>query len=1365
MKLPVIRSVAAGLLFTSAALHAQPTVRGQVLDRLGSPLAGSRVELVPIPTGYQQGLGRLAGRDPLAVATAKTDTFGRFLLAAGGPGVFAVRVSAAGRIPLTFEPLPLVEETELPPAALPEDAGAALVVRDAVGHPAAGVWVLAEGEEETSLLGGWRIAPRVGRTAGDGSLTLPRLANEKLRVRAFFGAGIEEVWEAFPGDLRLSISQFLERRLRVVDSKGQGVADVLVRLGDAAWPVGLTDGEGRLAIRTRADRSVRVRLATVDGRRLATNLGLARAGDGPTEEESLVLEDALFQVGRVRQEEDARPLAGALVWSGTDPGAFSLTDPEGHYRIPSPKGSALWLEANAPGRLPKRALVEPRRSGAGPAPTLALMRAGEIVGRVVDAKGAAISTAWVSALSATEPAAKKEKTVPRQQQTRPAGAATAANGGFRLGRLRPGELYSIRAAKPGFLPSTTTAMVPVSSGRPTSVTLVLAPTRAAIGRVLDVNGWPVARAEIRLAQTETSASALPSSRRREPPDGVSDARGRFTAAAIPALALDIEVLRSGYARSVIRNFKVPPGPGPVDFGAITLRPGVAVTGIVMDGRDQPISGARVYRVEELDAPSELAERLRDVSPETTTGADGRFSLSDQARDLPIHLLVSARGFLPSTARGVRPPASSLRIRLEAGTRFVGRVLDTDRLPVARANVALSWQATALGHEFPIGPPVVKTAITGREGRFEVADMPSGRAELSVSATGFVAVEEIQVSLPQASGKEETVVLAHGSTLEGRVSTTAGDPVPGVRISAGLATCFSDDDGAFRTDGVPSEPLLVVAFHPHYPIYRQKTKIEEGVNHLEVTFEAGSAVRGRVVDEVGTPVAGATAILQPDGRGAASNTASTDFEGVFTLEPVPAGRYRLSATAPGYMVIELEQPVTVGRESVEGLEIKLEKGGAVTGQILGLTADELSRVAVRAEHESGESRYAEVDATGKYALRHLRAGGWLIQAFLIEGRRQARARVLLAPGGEETQDLRFGGGLTLSGKVLYHDQALADARVSIRGQRLAVERSLITDYEGSFRFEDLDADTYLLGLNQTSELVVHNETIELASDRDILIQIERQTVAGTVKDKNNEDPIADAMVTLQHLADDDGPEFLIGDASDTSGTFRLERVPPGRYRLRVSHEGYSPAEDPVEVAHGSDLLGLQVALQSTQGAELVVRRASGSIPALLHLKLLSPSGTPVLAESRQVGEGGRVRLSSVPYGSWVLLAASAGGALTSVQLSVPGKPVELTLPDAAHLDVRVSSLTTSDAIGTVSIISTNGQALQMLDLGGILKQSWPLIAGRGTVEAVPAGNWVVSATASDGRSWSLPVKTDGRTPLQIDLSERQVVAINPLLRHL
>ncbi len=40
---------------------------------------------------------------------------------------------------------------------------------------------------------------------------------------------------------------------------------------------------------------------------------------------------------------------------------------------------------------------------------------------------------------------------------------------------------------------------------------------------------------------------------------------------------------------------------------------------------------------------------------------------------------------------------------------------------------------------------------------------------------------------------KTWVLRRGSTLEGRISTTAGAPAPGVRVVAGSAGGVSDDD--------------------------------------------------------------------------------------------------------------------------------------------------------------------------------------------------------------------------------------------------------------------------------------------------------------------------------------------------------------------------------------------------------------------------------------------------------------------------------------------------------------------------------------------------------------------------------------------
>ncbi len=1355
MRLALTTTLVAGLLGPALPLAGQPAASGQVLARDGQPIAGARAELVPIPTGYQGGRERLEGRGPEPLAATTTDSLGHYFLSSAEPGLFAVRVSAPGRVPLSFDPLPLVEPAQLPPAVLPEDGGAALVIRDGAGRPAAGLWVLAEAEGEAPSLAGWRIAPRIGRTAADGSLTLPRLAAETLRVHIFSGAGREELREGFRGgEIRLGAGAPAERRLRILDPHGGPVAGVLVRSGEASWPVGLSDADGRLTMRAGPGR---VRLASADGRQLVAHLA-ARDAESSLAEETLVLPEAPPLSGRVRQEETGRPLPGALVWPAGDPGAYARTDAEGRYQVPAPSGRGVWLEARAPGRLAGRILLEAPRSGAGRAPTLALERAAAVAGRVVGAGGAPIPDVWVSARrlgAAGEPQ-------PTRLEPSAGGAATAADGAFRVGGLRPGETYLLDATKDGFLPVVVAAPAALSPGRPTGVVLVLAPTRPAVGRVLDPDGRPVAGAEVRLAAATSPAREGPpaplASGTAESADALSAADGSFLVAAIPALALDAEVRRQGFAPSRVRGFKVPPvaaeaAGSPVDLGTIVLKPGAALAGQVIDGQGRPIARAQVFEVSELRPPAELAERLRQEVPAATTGPDGRFSLVDRPRGLPLHLLVSAPGYLPATVRGVRPPTlKPLSIRLTAGTALAGRVVDPEGLPVAGASIEASGRAALPGREDRlVGPAVLRRATAGQDGRFELPDLPEGRSTLTVSAAGFVALDDLEVDLPQPPGEEVRVVLARGATLEGRVLTTAGEPVTGARILAGPAACLSDGDGVFRTDGVPTGPLAVLTTHPHYPTFRRRMLIEEGVNSLEVVLPAGTTVRGRVLDTEGAPIAGATAALEAEPRGGGrAYRARTDAEGAFTLEPVAAGGYRLGASAEGFTGEEGEPVVIVGKEPIDGLEVVLGSAGTLSGQLLGLVADELAGVTVRGEHESGESRYADVDATGGYLLRSLRAGAWRLEGSLLDGQRQARARVLLAAGAKETRDLRFGGGLTLSGTVLYREAPLPEALVSLRGHHLAVERAATTDHEGGFRFEDLDADTYALGLAKPSELLAHNETIELAVDRHVTLRLERGAVAGMVEDAASEAPVADAIVALRHLAGESGPEFVIADASDASGAFRLERVPPGLYRLSVRHPGYAPLEGDLEVPADRDLTDLELPLDPAAGAELTVRCGAGAVPGLLHLRLLSPAGAPVLAESRPVGSDGKLRLSSAPAGSWLLLAANARCALGSVPLTVPGEPVTLQLPEAARLAVRVPALVTSDAIGSITVTAANGQPFQTLAAGGIVVQSWPLVAGRGTVEGLPAGAWVVTATTPDGRGWSAATVTDGRSDREVDL---------------
>lgn len=1279
---PLYRAAAATFLLVASPLAAQLSVHGVVRHDSKRPLQGASAELRPVLTQYEQDLLRLEGREVTPVSVTTTDDSGRFTLTVGRPGLFTVRVASSGFVPLTFGPLPLVEETELPAAVLPADAG-----------------VTGEGSGEKPGLGGWKTAPRAAQTA-DGSLALPPI----------------------------DTAAFSSRRLRVVDARGQGMEGVLVGLGEPAWPVGLTGADGRLTFHFRGTGAVRVRLLSRDGRQAAADLG-----DSRIEEETLVLDDGFAVAGRVVTEVGSRPLPGALVWSGADPGAFLITDAEGRYRTQMMTGGTAWLQAQAPGHLPRRIVPSEAQVHAGRIPTFTLTREGTVTGRVVDAAGSAVSGAWVNAVPIV-----RDQALARARGRQPllGGATSAADGTFRLGRLKPGELYSLQATLPGFLPSTAEALVP--SAR---VVLTLLPARAAFGRVEDANRRPLAGAVLHLTETGGTASGTP--------DVISDSRGRFSVAEIPAMAFDVEVSKPSYAPAFVRNFKVRPGAGPIDLGTITLRPGATIAGIVSDPRNRPIAGARVFRVETPQLPFEIAGRLRGETPDCTTGADGRFSLSDLPSGTPVHLLVTAPGYLPVTARSVRPPtAEPLRIQLEAGSTFAGRVLDPEGLPVSGAGVELHWQARASGRpDLRTGPPVSKFTKAGRDGRFEFGELPAGEATLGIFAAGFVAAEEVPVKLPQAPGEESTFVLERGAALEGVVSTTAGDPVAGARVLAGSAAGLSDSEGIFYLDAVPAGAVLVEVRHPHYERFHRTVNMERGVNHLDVVFKAGQEVRGRVVDPAGALVAGAAVMLEAESR---SYGARTDMEGAFVLTPVAAGRYRLRASAEGFADAELPQAVAVEREAVQGIEVVLAPGGAITGRILGLPTDELSRVVVRARYESGESKNAEVDAEGNYALRHLRAGDWLVQASLDGGQRQVQARIPLSAGGEEMHDLKFGGHLTLTGFVLYRDRPLAEASVLLRGEHLAVERSVTTDHEGSFRFDELDADSYLLSLTHPRELLTHNQSIELAADRAVTIRLERSLVSGTVLDAASSAPLKDARVDLRHIAGSDGPEFLLGSSSDAKGTFRLDRVPPGHYRMTVTHEGYAPVERPLEVAAGVDLANLEVSLQSAPGAEILVRLASGRIPALLHLRLQSPGGASILAESRPVGRDGTVRLSTAPPGSWVLLAASSGGALAAVPLAVPGERVTLTLPDAARLAVRVPALAGSDSLADLSVAAAGGQPLQILGPGGSFTQRWQLIGGKAMIEGVPAGSWVVSAMAPDGRSWTAAVATDGRSDVHVDL---------------
>lgn len=1334
----LLAAVLLQVAFTDLLL-ARPFLTGAVLDMAEAPLPGAQVELLPVPGNLESGRLRLEGRDlTTPAATARGDASGRFTLEASRAGVWKVVVKAPGTVPLQYGPFLLLENEELPPVRLPRDTALRVRVITESGSPAAGAWVLAEPAERSRRSVGWRPEFRVGRTAADGSLTLPRSSGEQLRVSVFpSGQSMNVESSRSEAEIRLRPAAPAVM-LQVLAPDATPVEGVLVRMGDQAWPAGLTAADGTVSL---PGGVTSLRLVAPDGRQQVAGLPESR---------KLILAPAVQVAGRVLDAATGRGLPDAALWLDADPAIVLRTDRNGRYSLTASAGSgAVALEARAPGFLPKRLTVSRAEVARGRAPSLSLDRAAAIRGTVAGPDGRPLAGASVVAVPASRLGPRTFSPLDPIADR----AATGPDGGFELRQLQTGNEYEVRVAKRGFLPAAHMAVAPSAPLR------MRMPAACGVhGMVRDAEGQAVAGARVLLRPARRPGRGAPTGEAPRP--SVSDpdvsavesgATGWFSIPESPAVEVDLDVIKAGYAPARRRGIRLACG-GSFDLGAVVLQPGARLAGRVVDPRGRPVAGAGIFLAERLPSRRSWEQALRG-EPDAESGRDGSFSVDDLARGTPLHLLVKADGYIAAAVQGVRPPvAAPLVVRLEPAAMLRGRLLDEAGGPVSGARVQLTWQAVLAGdpRERPVGEAIERSAVSNAEGRFEIVEVPAGEVSLDVRAQGFVPVEGFEAAVPAPDPDRELVLrLRRGARLEGRVTTAAAAPVAGVRISAGGHSASTDAEGVYAIDGIAPGPQEVRVFHPHYRRRARTLRIEEGTNRFDVELEEGFRVSGRVVDPDGRPVAGAQVRLATVSRAELrEHEARTGADGGFVLSPVAAGRYGLEAAASGFAAAKRPEPVAVVDAPVEGIEVVLRRGASVAGRVLGLAAEELAAVAVTAHGEAGEKKAAALDSEGRYEVRDLPPGDWLLRASLWQSQRQVEVRVPIAPEERElVRDLEFSPRVTLSGRVLFEEEPVAGSRVSVRGERFAVERSVATSFDGGFVLQDLEPDRYWLGVNDPQRLLAHNDTLEVYEDREVTVRIEAATIAGRVEEAGSGEAIPDATLTLRPTA---GTDFLITDGSLADGSFRILHIPPGSYRLAARANGYAPAESEIRLAAGEEATGLDIELSPTEGLEIQVRLASGKVPPLVHVQARSPLEAPVLAASYPPGASGGIELASLPAGTWQLAVGAPGGAMVTETVTVPGEPRQIVLPGAGSLHVRVPELASQNLLATLSLLGENQQPFEALGFGGSVERSWTMRGGKATVEGLPAGRWLVVAEAANGRVWQGTVVTPGAGEVALSL---------------
>jgi uncharacterized GH25 family protein len=1376
--LRLVRAATALLFFAAVTIAWLPAadagvpVTGRVLVPGGEPLAEARVELYPLTDLLTRAQAILADIEPEPVTRALTDDHGRFRLEAPHAGLWTVRVEAAGFAPLAAPLVPLIEPIELPDARLATDTRLRVKVRGPDG-PVVGALVLVvadRGRFASMFDTGWSTPPRHGRTAEDGSVELARAEGERISLRAVasgFAPGKTSGVTGTAATVKLSAGPAQKLVVRAED--GKPVPGVTVAAGSPPAPLGATGADGSLTIALDPSVLTEVRLLADDGRKLETRLQ-PQPDDtaGPVKPRELTLPERSIVIGRLIDAESRRAIGGGVVWNPENPLGAVTTERSGGFVLSGSIGERTQMTAGAPGYLQARGREFQFAEDGRPGPVLALHPAAAIEGRVLDADGNPVEGAAITV---------KEKQTPGMMRIEIGGARmephnrSNARGEYRISPLDPDKSWSVKVRAEGFAPGEITVRGLEAHETKRGMDVTLSRGRTVVGRVVDESGSGVRDATVEV-EPAAESRGMRGMRIMEggggptPIVGTTDDEGRFEIAGLPGGRVDLEARRNGFARKALKGVELAEAGEPTDVGEIVLSPGERLQGLVTDREGQPLEGVHVYLTEAGGGGMMMSftpAGSGDQPPDALTDPSGWFTLDDLAADAKYSLRFGRTGYVEKSVSQVKlPHPEPIDVALQPASDVSGLVLDAGGEPIPGARVTMTRSRTVEMGNSMMKMMMAQSDTSDTEGRFLFEDQEPGTISLSAVASGYREAKLDAVEVPAGQDVDDVELpLEGGAVVVGRVLTPDGRPAVEAAVQpAGegrgimrLNAAAADGDGNYRLEGLAPGPTSIEATHDDYPRVVRDIELKEGINSLDLDFEGGVEVAGRVVDTTGKPVPNAAVRLMPAGRFFGGPETESGQDGRFSMPGVQDGDYRLWAQAEGYAASDGKQSVNVAGQPVQEVEIVLDAGSTLVGRVLGLEPERFGDVGVRARGESfGGFDDVGVDFEGNFRIDHVKPGTYDVVAELADSGRRATERVQVEAGSAETRvDLRFEGGLTLSGKAVQGGQPVIGANLYAEGLDVEHLGWGETDRDGGFSIEGLQAGRYRVNLRDWSTGLAYSEEHDIGSSREITLRVPTARVAGSVVDSADRQPLQGVTLTLRSEATSGQGRMPTHTATtDLEGKFEFSSVGDGEWKLSAARKGYSALSRPLSVQLDRSIDDLRLSMDPTEGLTLEARLATGAAPDEVRVAVLDPAGGALVSGNYSTGEQGRVRLSSVPPGSWTLVVSATGSATQMVEAQAPGATVPVSLQPACILSVVVPDLDGSSALATVTLTDSGGRRFHALSWSGQPRSEWRMSGGRMEFGSLPPGSWTVSVAGPDGRSWQSAATTTAGTPAEVRL---------------
>jgi hypothetical protein len=532
--------------------------------------------------------------------------------------------------------------------------------------------------------------------------------------------------------------------------------------------------------------------------------------------------------------------------------------------------------------------------------------------------------------------------------------------------------------------------------------------------------------------------------------------------------------------------------------------------------------------------------------------------------------------------------------------------------------------------------------------------------------------------------------------------------------------------------------------------------------------------GRVVDSAGHPVPDAQILVFGLQGPVRAVRGTADVDGRFDLTAAP-GSYRLLVEAAGFPLAS-RSPVSVPAHDVA---ISLEgQGRAIDGIVTrGGAPVEGATVRVAAE-QAGPERQTRTGAGGRFAVTGLGEGPYALRAER-DGWVSATVRGVAAFGPPVA--LALGEGAAASGRVT-EDGVQPAAAVLVRAEDRLLPPGddplpvlARTDRNGAFRLGPLPPGRYRVTAAHEGLILRRTESIDVepgATPAPIALDLlHGARLTGRVAGPNGA-PLTGARVRcagadVEELAVRPGALPLAAEAAalpagaagallsaqsavvDGRGRFALEGLPPGRYRIDVTRDGYQALAVEVKLGAGErrDLGALALAEgfpvrgrvldqagAPIEGAHVTVT-GTGALPSAI----TDAAGqfSLALAPGRY-----RVTASAEGWGSASAdAAAEAGGAKPSLELRLSRADASLDgmVRDAEGRPLARARLTARPA--AASAPGDPSLAAATADAGGHFHMA-RLPSGELRIEVQHADYPRISAPATAGQFATIVVPTPG-----------------------